>query len=374
MSSPLHDVVVVGAGPAGTSCAYHLAKAGARVLLLEKDRMPREKPCGGGVSPEVARWFDFDFSPVVRHAVRRVRFTWNLADPVEADFGTTEPLWLVRRDAFDHFLAQKAAARGAEVRDGCPVEGLRRDGDRWSLATPKGTVEARFLVAADGAKGGLGKKLGLRLHAKGVAGALEAESPRLPADPGTVHLDFGVVPGGYAWNFPKADGQSLGLGTFRGRAPKDLRQRLDAYCEAYEAPLSGCHLAGHPLALWDGDQALHAEGALVAGEAACVVDPLTAEGIRPSMRTGVLAAEALLRALGGASEALPGYSRAVAEELGRDMLWAKRLATAFYFAPSMAYRLVVKHPGAGAHMARILTGEARYADLGARALRRLGIG
>jgi geranylgeranyl reductase family protein len=369
----IHDVVIVGAGPAGAACAYHLAKAGARVLILEKEKLPREKPCGGGVSPEVGRWFDFDFAPVVRHSVRRVRFSWNGGDATGSDFGTAEPLWLVRRDAFDHFLVQQAVAQGAELRDGCPLEDLRREGERWELKTPQGPVAARFLVAADGAKGTLAKRLGLKLQARAVAGALEAESPLPSADPEAAHLDFGLVPGGYAWNFPKADCQSIGLGTFRGRAPKDLRQRLGAYCEGYAAPLSGCHLAGHPLALWDGDQRLHAEGALVVGEAACVVDPLTAEGIRPSMYSGVLAARALQKALSGEAEALAAYSRAVAQEIGRDMAWAKRLAQIFYMAPGLAYRLAVKHPQAGHHMARILTGEARYADLAERALRRLRI-
>lgn len=368
------DVAIAGAGPAGGACAYHLARAGARVLLLERDPMPREKPCGGGVSPEVARWFDFDFAPVVSHRVRRYRFSWKGGDAVEGDFGACEPLWLVRRDAFDHFLAGKAVAAGAELRDGCAVEALHREGDQWRLGTSKGEVRARFLVAADGAKGTLARRLGLSLKARAVAGALEAESPVAPGDPEAVHLDFGLVPGGYAWNFPKADGQSIGLGAFRGRVPKDLRSRLETYCQDYGAPLSGCRLAGHPLALWDGDQTLHVEGALVAGEAACVVDPFTAEGIRPSLRTGVLAAKSLLCALAGEAEALPGYSRAVAEEIGQEMAWARRLAAAFYFAPALAYRLGVKHPGAGASMARILTGDARYQDLAARALRRLGGG
>lgn len=367
------DVAVIGTGPAGASCAYHLAKTGARVVLLEKDQLPRVKPCGGGVSPEVQQWFDVDLRPAVEHTVKRVQFSWEGGDAVESDFDTAEPLWLVRRETFDHFLVKQAVALGAELREECEVTAVQRQSAGWRLLAATGPVEARYLVVADGAKGAIAKRLGFDLRARMVAGALEAESPVPPADPATLHLDFGVVPGGYAWNFPKADGQSLGLGAFRGRAPKDLRERLSAYCDRYHAPLSGCHLAGHPLALWDGDQTLHIEGAVVVGEAACIVDPFTAEGIRPALRTGVLAAKALRNALAGRSEGLAGYSQSVAEEIGKEMAWAKRLAQAFYFAPSLAYRVGVKHPGSAARMAKILTGEARYQDLAARALRRLGL-
>ncbi|HET8715769.1 MAG TPA: FAD-dependent oxidoreductase, partial [Holophagaceae bacterium] len=76
MTPSPHDALILGAGPAGASAAWSLAKAGRRVLLLEKDPLPRVKPCGGGVSPQVAQWFDFDFSPVISNRVTRMRFTW----------------------------------------------------------------------------------------------------------------------------------------------------------------------------------------------------------------------------------------------------------------------------------------------------------
>lgn len=372
--SPVFDVAIVGTGPAGAACAYHLAKAGVRVVLLEKESLPREKPCGGGVSPEVQGWFpEVDFSPVISHTVRRVQFSWCGRDEVESDFGTANPLWLVRRDAFDQFLVQQALALGAELQESWPVERIQRQSDQWELGSIERQCRARFLVLAEGAKGTWAKRLGFDLQDRAIAGALEAESPAPSTDPQAVHLDFGIVPGGYAWNFPKADGQSLGLGAFRGRAPKNLRERLSIYCDRYDAPLTQCRLAGHPLALWDGDQVLHQEGVLVVGEAACLVDPFTAEGIRPAMRSGVLAAQTLLAACSSASPDLTSYTRAVVEDIGIDMAWAKRLAQAFYFAPSLAYRVGVRHPGSAARMASILTGEARYRDLAARALKRLGL-
>lgn len=88
----MYDVIIVGAGPAGGAAAYHLAKKGRSVLVLEKASLPRYKPCGGGVSPAIAQWFDFDFSPAISLKVDSFSFTWNLGDPVAGKMDTKEPV------------------------------------------------------------------------------------------------------------------------------------------------------------------------------------------------------------------------------------------------------------------------------------------
>ena len=112
---PLYDCIVVGAGPAGASAAYHLSKRGHQVLLLEKALLPRYKPCGGGVSPEIAQWFDFSFEPVISQKVTRARYTWKLGEVIEADLET--PIWLGRRNEFDHYIVKQAQGQGAVLKD-----------------------------------------------------------------------------------------------------------------------------------------------------------------------------------------------------------------------------------------------------------------
>lgn len=368
----MYDCIIVGAGPAGGSAAYHLAKRGRSVLVLEKATLPRYKPCGGGVSPQVAEWFDFDFSPAISIKIDTIRYTWKMDDPVAAKLDGLEPIWMVRRDVFDHFLIQQAQQQGAELKDGVEVTGIEFQSDRWQVNTAHGPFTGRYLIAADGAKGPMAKWLGFQERKRRMGGALEAEAAANVSDPHSAHFEFGMVKNGYIWNFPKADGYSIGIGTFRGGEPQDFKAILSEYATLFGIDLQTAKQFGHPLCLWDGDQTLHTQNALLAGEAACVVDPMTAEGIRPSMLTGVKAAEAIDRALGGDLNALENYTATIAEEWGKDMAWAQRLAGVFYRVPGIGYKVGVKRPSATQRMGQILCGKLRYGDVANRALKRLG--
>ena len=109
-----YDAIVVGAGPAGSTAAYRLASAGADVLLLDRARFPRDKPCGGGVTGRAARLLPFSIEPVVEHVVSavdlRLRYGKSLAR------GNGDPLvYMTQRKRLDHFLVQKAVEAGAEL-------------------------------------------------------------------------------------------------------------------------------------------------------------------------------------------------------------------------------------------------------------------
>jgi geranylgeranyl reductase family protein len=367
----MFDCIIVGAGPAGGTAAYHLAKQGRSVLVLEKEPLPRYKPCGGGVSPQVAQWFDFDFTPAISLKVNSVRFTWKMEDPVDVELKTPEPMWMVRRDVFDHFLVQQAQKQGAELRDNTEVTGIQFKSDHWQVNTADGPVTGRYLIAADGAKGPMSKWLGFKERKRRLAGALEAELPAPLEKSHPIHFEFGMVKNGYIWNFPKADGYSLGIGTFRGGEPQDMQASLAEYATLFGVDVKSGKQYSHPLCLWDGNQKLHTQNAVLAGEAACVVDPFTAEGIRPSIFSGMKAAEAINQALAGDRNALERYTQTINQEWGEDMAWAQRIAGLFYRVPGIGYKVGIKRPSATERMGKILCGELRYADVANRAVKRL---
>jgi geranylgeranyl reductase family protein len=367
----MFDCIVVGAGPAGGTAAYHLAKQGRSVLILEKESLPRYKPCGGGVSPAIAEWFDFDFTPAISCQVDTLRYTWNLEDPVDIKLEDIKPIWMVRRDVFDHFLIQQAQKQGAELRDNTEVTGIEFKVDRWIVNTNQGAVEGKYLIGADGAKGKMAHWLGFKDRKIRYAGALEVETPVNSPAP-VINFEFGLVKNGYIWNFPKADGYSIGIGTFRGGESQDFKQILDRYGKgAFGVDINQFKQYGHPLCLWDGDQKLHTQNAVLVGEAACVVDPMTAEGIRPSMFSGLKAANAIHQALSGQSNALEQYTEVMANEWGADMKWAQRLAGAFYQFPKVGYKVGIKRPSATIKMAKILAGEMSYSDVAGKAIKKL---
>ena len=381
----MFDCIIVGSGPAGASAAYHLAKRGRSVLILEKAELPRYKPCGGGVSPIVQSWFDFDFSPAISWKTKTNCYTWNQSEQVEVTIDNQEPIWMVRRDVFDFFLVQQAQRQGAQLRDNTKATAIAFKNDCWHITTShrqfacateeeQEPVTGRYLIAADGAKGIMSKLLGFPQGKTKLAGALEVEVPLAKQEDGRVYFEFGMVKGGYIWNFPKADGYSIGVGTFRGAQRQDFKAILTEYAGMFKVDINTGKQCGHPISLWNGNQKLHTDRAVLAGEAAAVVDPFTAEGIRPSMFSGIKAAEAIDKALAGDINALEGYTETMSQEWGGEMVWAKRLAEVFYRFPKVGYGVGVKRPSATATMYKILAGELGYSDVASKAIARMSQG
>ncbi|NJL47706.1 MAG: geranylgeranyl reductase family protein [Leptolyngbyaceae cyanobacterium SM2_5_2] len=370
----MYDCIVVGAGPAGASTAYHLAKQGHRVLVLEKFRLPRYKPCSGAVSPSVAEYFDFDFTPAIDEQRRRVRYTYKLEDPIEAELTTTDPIWIVQRDVFDHFLVQQAQAQGAEVKDEIPVTGIESKGDRWQVITPLGALEAAYLVAADGATGPMAGWLGFPDIPLRLASLLDIPTPTPIAADCPLSFEFGLVKQGCLWSFPKRQGYSLGAATFLGKPAADYQTPLTCYSQFLGLEFHQGTLHTHPLKLWDGYHPLHTHRAVLVGEAAAIVDPLSSEGIRPAMVSGIKAAAAIHAALAGDPEALASYTTIMHETWGADMQWAKRISALFFRVPGLGYKVGIKRPTATQRLGQILAGELQYVDIAGRVMKRLSGG
>ncbi|MBR8831117.1 MAG: Flavin-dependent monooxygenase [Chroococcopsis gigantea SAG 12.99] len=366
------DCIIVGAGPAGATAAYHLAKKGYSVLLLDKAQLPRDKPCGGGVSPAVQKWFDFDFTPVIDNRVNKVQFTWKSGDPVTTKLNTKESMWMVKRDKFDDFLCQQAQKQGAKLQDKTQVTGIQYRGDYWQVNTSNGNLETRYLIAADGVNSQVAKWLGLGTTKDFLGATLEVKTSLPPDRQNLAYFDFGSLKNGYIWMFPKSDGYSISGACFKGSIKSDeLKKGLFNYASRLGLNTGDATYSEHPLGLWTENLGLHANHALIAGDAAALLDPLIGEGIRPAILTGVKAAEAIDAALKGNAEALPAYTETIKQEWGNDMALAQKLSGLFYQLTQIAYKVGVKRPSAGQLMGRILCGELRYSDVTEQIMNRL---
>jgi geranylgeranyl reductase family protein len=297
------DVAVVGAGPAGSTTAYRLARAHARVLLIDKAHFPREKPCGGGLTLRAVRQFPFSVEPVVEDRITRVRCRLKYGRTMNRHSGHVLCLMTQRR-RLDQFLVEQAAEAGADFRDGVRVE---VESDRHIRVDGK-PVEVDAVVGADGANGITAKTLGLGgAIVQGVA--LEGNLPyeRLPRDDwhGMLVLELAVLPGGYGWIFPKGDHVNVGVGGWGTEGPR-LRTHLETLCDHYGIRVDELtNLRGHRLPMRRPGTKLARGRALVVGDAAGVLDPVSGDGIYEALVSGKLAAEQIL------AGDIPAYEPAV---------------------------------------------------------------
>ncbi len=335
------DVLVVGAGPSGSACAYWLAKAGADVVVVERKAFPREKTCGDGLTPRAVRQLE-DMGLAAELAgchrywgLRSHGFGCDLELPWPAVKGMPTHGYVVTRYDLDALVAAHAVKAGAtlwehtEATEPVTEDGCLR-GARLSAKGPdgrSGVVRARYVVVADGANSRFGWAIGNRrnrAYPMGMALRGYWASPRHDEPWIDSWLDVrdatGKVVPGYGWIFPMGDGRvnvGVGLLTTSDRwKGVNTTQLLEAFCRyvpetwglrgtAPLAPPTGGRL---PMGLAVGPR--WGPSHLVVGDAAGAVNPFNGEGISYGYETGRLAAEVLQEALGGGGPgALAGYER-----------------------------------------------------------------
>lgn len=366
------DVLVVGAGAAGSATAAHLALRGRSVLLCEASPPGRAKPCGGGMAASVQNWFPFDLSPCVEQVIRRVRFTWCLEDPVIAELPGSANFWIVQRSRLDSFLADQALAAGARLLQPCGIESIERARQGWEVRDAEGRLHrARAVVIADGSGSRFAAPLGLGPAKPRFAATLSLECEAVVAESDQARFDFGLVHHGFCWGFPRHSGWSIGVGTFIGQEETDHEAVLAALLPSLGIDPGSVQRRRGRLRLWSGHFPLHGEGVVAVGDAASLCDPFLAEGLRPALLSATRAATALDRWLSGDRGALAGYSLAMRQEWGESMAWGKRIAQVFYRLPKVGYQLGVKRPTAPQRIAEILSGKVGYADIAQRVIKRL---
>jgi len=391
MKPDLFDVLIVGAGPAGSLAAERLAQGGARVALFDGRPAGEPKACGGGVTAKALKAW-----PHLLGAVGRTVDELEMYSPSgkHLHMKLDEPFAIYSRVAFDSYLRERARAAGAQVVfTKITARGIKRTATGWTLRDGNGGEwSGKMLVGADGANSAIGKKLAGPLQASDMEVAFGYRAP-LP-EKGDAPTVIAFLPGwvGYAWAFPRLDHISFGIATtqdaFEHKALDELlwqfmfgyyRQRegsrtniwkpsqkpgdvsieknLRASAERYAARIPG--LADQT---WENRRAC-GEGWALLGDAAGFADPVTGEGIYYALRSAELFAEAFIA--GRPEEYEQRWRRDFGGELRRASQMRRRFYGNFWGAPFTERMIAFArgHSGIKKVLGDLVAGEQGYVGL-----------
>ncbi len=365
------EVLIIGAGPAGSTLAYELALSGAGVLLVDKAKFPRGKTCAGGINVRALRLLPFDISPVVERDITGITFTRNLEEPFFRP-GDGTLMVTVRRERFDEFLVRQAEAAGARFFDQTRFISLTEENGGVEVATSSGACRAQWVIGADGANSAVAKRLGLMNGASSIL-AIHSEVPGslMPwVEPNSIHIDWGSLKRGYAYLFPKKDFFSLGAGGFglpAARVKHYHRAFLATYWHKEEPPPFSA--AGFVVPLRLHRQPIQSGRCLLIGDAAGLMDPFTGEGIYSAIRSAKLVAPLLLESLRGGQRNLRSCQEAIDLQLMPELECSKLFREIFNLRPSFFHRRIAARDRWWNGLVKILRGEKTFLEV----KKRLGV-
>jgi digeranylgeranylglycerophospholipid reductase len=294
-----YDIIVVGAGPAGSMAARYAADKGVSVLMLEKDRdVGYPVRCGEAISKAGVEEFINIDQKWIAATISKFGFVAPDGSEVFIDFG--EAGYVLERRIFDYALAESAAKAGAEILTRAYVNGLIIENDivkgvKYEFRGEQLEVRAKIVIAADGVESRVGRWAGLKTHIdfRDMEAAAQITAANIPIDQNTLYFYFGkdVAPNGYFWVFPKGNNKAnigLGVSGITGKK-KSALSYLNEFMEKHypDAPILTSIAGGVPCSITL--DKISAPGIMLVGDAARQVNPLSGGGIASGMIGGSIA-------------------------------------------------------------------------------------
>ncbi|MBN1299052.1 MAG: NAD(P)/FAD-dependent oxidoreductase [Actinobacteria bacterium] len=387
-----YDVIISGCGPAGALLGYLLAQSSVKILILEKEQFPRYKTCAGGLQHRAAKLIPFDISPVIERVISGIYFSFKNQNNILRKYGSPI-IYTVKRPGFDNFLAQKAAQKGCEIKFGKKVTGYEVFSNYVIVKTACKDYRAKILAGADGARGAVHRQIMQESSCRKIlgyeveisAGTKSVNTDGLKDEAGlnqemiykdksgnkfdftdNLRLDFGGVKRGYCWVFPKSDILSCGIGAPFGDV-KSLKPYFNLFLEkfnSYETAgnIKSAKIYAHTIPVMDKDTKFCAERVATIGDAACLADGFTGEGLYNCFRSAIILKECIMEAFDLSDFSFSNYYGKINDSIYKEIKYSMLFTRAFYASIKFFYKLVTENSRIFSSCCRILRGERSYAD------------
>jgi len=321
----IYDVIIIGGGLAGGTAAYFTAKSGLKTLLVEKEKLPRYKTCGGGLIYKSVNWLPFDLSNVIEKEFYR-------ADVFVNDIGknfaveSSKPIvCTVMRDKFDNLILKNAMSVGAEILDSTKIISVNISNNLIEIKSLEQVFNCKYLIGADGATGitkGLFNESNSLLKVPTLESEVYVNNEIFIEFSLFPRFDFGIVPAGYAWVFPKKDHLSIGVLSLKKKI------NLNDFYRDYLSFLGITTIFheekhGYFIPINPKKTILSKNRVFLTGDANGLADPLTFEGISKAILSGKLASDAIKKYFDNPQKAGEFYTNKIKREILYENKFAK---------------------------------------------------
>ncbi len=356
------DVLIAGSGPAGSLLGYLLATAGHRVLVIDKAAFPRDKVCGGGISNKTIELLPFDISPVVHRRVKGAFLTYQNDATIIKDLADRGGAVVVRSE-FDEFLLGKAREAGVAFSGDTAFLDAQWTGDQVKVTTTRGAFTARYLVGADG----VFSQVRARVFGKGLVSYVPAVEALVYLPPDKVArfgdrvlFDFGGMPRGYGWIFPKKD--HLNVGVFSIHRTRSIQADLRRFMSWYRVldDPSAIKYAGFSVPVKNARREYQRDNILLVGDAAGFAESFYGEGIYFALKSAVIAAQALAASFDRPQDKV--YTRLVRKALHADLAYSALNARMVYRFQKIAFNRMVRNRHVNYYFSELVAGRVGHRE------------
>ena len=344
-----YDIIIIGAGPSGSSAARIAVKYGLRTLILEKEEFPRYKPCGGAVSEQALSYLDFKIpESIIEKQIFGARINFcGRAIEKRKDYRIAI---LISRYIFDKCLLDKSLEAGSEVKYNERVIDYKEKDSSVEIYTTNNTYESKYIIIAEGSQGKLKDRFNQNRHKKlnAISFVTEIKTdrenfPNLSSD--IIDLYFGVIEGGYTWLFPHDKYLSIGIGGL-SKNVGEPRHLLNTFVKERGFSLNA-NPVGHLIPYTGIKDNLISNRAILVGDAGGFVDSFYGEGIAYAIKSGQIAAELVAQIITNRYSAkINEFNSRCYKDFGKNLRYSLLISKLMYSYPNIFFNFLLNDKNA----------------------------